>query len=75
MNQKFLKQNNQDKIGTKLLLNLPPLEPIELGEDIGTRIILNLPPLTPIFTEKQYEDETLENVHHQETLSLVRRQK
>ncbi len=75
MNKKNLKYNIEDKIGTRLHLNLPPLKPIQLGEDIGTRLILNLPQLPPIFTDEQYEDETLENNFSQETLSLVRRQK
>lgn len=57
--EKKLKRNNQDRIGTRVILNLPPLEPIILGEDIGTKLILNLPTLKPIFEDDKCDDEIL----------------
>lgn len=57
--EKKLKPNYPDRIGTRVILNLPPLEPIILGEDIGTRLILNLPPLEPVFEDDKYDDEIL----------------
>lgn len=51
--------NNNNIIGTKLILNLPELEPIVLGNDVGTKLIFGLPPLPPILDLENSETEKL----------------
>lgn len=48
-------QKNKDIIGTRLILNLPKLEPILLGKDIGTKLILGLSPLPPVIVSENSE--------------------
>lgn len=49
MKKEKIKMNkNKDTIGTKLVLNLPKLEPVIMGHDVGAKLVLGLPPLKPI---------------------------